>query len=92
MDEIIKIPSDPFSKSFFNEKDIVKSLLEYYVPCEIHRDIVYSSLELFPSERVTDKYRLHFEDMVWKAQWKDSECFFFYCNGVPVDSLGCYAS
>ena len=77
MDEIIKIPSDPFFKSFFNEKDIVKSLLEYYVPSEIHRDVVCSSLELFPSERVTDKYRLRFEDMVWKAQWKDSTCFFF---------------
>ena len=56
---------------------MVQSLLKNYVPFEIHKDIIYQSLELFPTERVSDRYRLRFEDMVWKAQWKDNECLFF---------------
>jgi len=78
---------------------MVQSLLKNYVPFEIHKNIIYQSLELFSTERVSGRYRLRFEDMVWKAQWKDNECLFFIAmefqssvlSSMPLRVVACSA-
>ena len=68
--EQIRIRSDSVYKSFFSEKEMVQSFLCSFVPADFVQDLDFSTLQMLPTEHVTETWHLRVNDIVWKIEYK----------------------
>ena len=68
--EQIRIRSDSVYKSFFSEKEMVQSFLCSFVPADFVQDLDFSTLQMLPTEHVTEMWHLRVNNIVWKIEYK----------------------
>ena len=65
-----RIRSDSLYKSLFSEKEMVESLLRSFVQADFVKDLDFSTLQLLPTQHVTENWRLRENDLVWQVEWE----------------------
>ena len=72
-----RLPHDPAYKQFFNNPEMVESLLRDFVPEDFVRELDFSSLEQCSGSYVTDDLRERHDDIVWRLRW-NGEFIYLY--------------
>ena len=72
-----RLPADGAYKAFFSDKQMVASLLQDFVPKKFVSDMDFSTLEPFPTARVTKGFSQRHGDVIWQLRLKDKPCYLF---------------
>ena len=56
---------------------MVASLMQDFVPEPFVKDMDFSTLDPFPTERVTRGFSQRYGDTIWRLNWKNSPCYLF---------------
>ncbi|MCR5813997.1 MAG: Rpn family recombination-promoting nuclease/putative transposase [Desulfovibrio sp.] len=72
-----RTPADGAYKAFFSDKDMVTSLMQDFVPESFVKDMDFSTLEPFPTDRVTRGFCQRYDDTIWRLNWQNSPCYLF---------------
>ncbi len=66
-----RLTHDPVYKKLFSDPEMVKSLLEEFVPDAFVQELDYSTLNRCSGNYVTDDLRERHSDIVWRVGWKN---------------------
>ena len=72
-----RVPGDGAYKAFFTDKDMVTSLVQDFVPVDFVCDMDFSTLEPFPTARVTRGFFRREDDVIWRVHWQNVPSYLF---------------
>ncbi|MBQ9405629.1 MAG: Rpn family recombination-promoting nuclease/putative transposase, partial [Desulfovibrio sp.] len=72
-----RMPGDGAYKAFFSDKDMVTSLVQDFVRKDFVRDMDFSTLEAFPTARVTRAFFRREDDAIWRVNWQNMPSYLF---------------
>lgn len=70
-----KIPHDAAYKAFFSNPDMVRSLLQDFVPYDFVREFDFQTLTPCKSSFVGPKFVQRHEDIIWRVKWRNEDCY-----------------
>ena len=64
-------PHDAAYKQLFSDPEMVASLLRDLIPEKFVEELDFSTLELFPTDHISEGLQERREDIVWRVGWKE---------------------
>lgn len=75
--DVDNFPHDAAYKAFFSNPDMMRSLLQDFVPEDFIRDFNFDTLEKCSGSYTTVDLRQRHDDIVWRVRWKDTWCYIY---------------
>ncbi|MBQ9407362.1 MAG: Rpn family recombination-promoting nuclease/putative transposase [Desulfovibrio sp.] len=72
-----RTPTDGAYKACFSDKAMVASLVQDFVQADFVQDMDFSTLEPFPTARVTKGFSQRYGDAIWRLHWQNMPSFLF---------------